>query len=59
MIDPYGDDYEDLSVITFVTTCLDISRICLSSHDQGPIDDTLERQLLKRHNEIAKGHKSL
>ena len=57
MIDPYGNDYEDLSVITFVTTCLDISRICLSSHDQGPVNKDLERNLLKRHNDIAKGVK--
>lgn len=53
MIDPYGDDYDDLSVITFVSSCLDISRICLSARDQDPVDEEFEKKLLRRHNEIA------
>lgn len=53
MIDPYGDDLEDLMVITIVTTCIEITRICLSSHDQGQVDPNMELETRHRHNQFA------
>lgn len=53
MIDPYGDDLEDLMVITIVTTCIEITRICLNSNDQGAVDEALEETLRQKHNQLS------
>jgi len=53
LIDPYGNDYEDLSVITIVTTCIEITRICLNSHNQPVVDPQLETSLHHHHNQLS------
>mmetsp|Transcript_2869 Transcript_2869/g.6752 ORF Transcript_2869/g.6752 Transcript_2869/m.6752 type:complete len:409 (+) Transcript_2869:43-1269(+) len=51
MIDPYGDDYEDIAVITIVSGCVEITRIILDTHDQDSVDKKLEANLHHLHNE--------
>ena len=57
MTDPYGDDWEDLSVITYVTTTIENCRIILESSQRYHMyhntnsdqdDDAVEEELMKR-----------
>ena len=52
MIDPFGDDYEDLSVLTYVETTLENCRIISNSyqHHSMDIDVTLEQKLRHQVN---------
>jgi len=45
MTDPFGLDWEDLSVITYVSTTLDNCRIILSTPPGDEVDPQLEKQI--------------
>lgn len=45
MIDPFGMDLEDLSVLTYVSTTIENCRIILESQDAAVVDEDLEVEL--------------
>ena len=58
-IDPFGLDFEDLSVITYVTTTIENSRIILSTPSGDAVDDILETQLSNTNNAVTLAMKPL
>mmetsp|Transcript_6345 Transcript_6345/g.8254 ORF Transcript_6345/g.8254 Transcript_6345/m.8254 type:complete len:388 (-) Transcript_6345:23-1186(-) len=45
MVDPFGDDLEDLSVMTYISSTIDNCKIILESQKQPDVDDIVEEQL--------------
>eukprot|EP00567_Pseudictyota_dubia_P006488 CAMPEP_0197440584 /NCGR_PEP_ID=MMETSP1175-20131217/7048_1 /TAXON_ID=1003142 /ORGANISM="Triceratium dubium, Strain CCMP147" /LENGTH=386 /DNA_ID=CAMNT_0042970719 /DNA_START=91 /DNA_END=1251 /DNA_ORIENTATION=- len=48
MIDPFGDDLEDLSVITYVSSTIENTRIITTQ--QTNVDDTFDKQFTKQND---------
>ena len=47
MIDPFGMDLEDLSVLTYAITTTENCRIILASQDASDVNETMELDLSK------------
>lgn len=48
MVDPFGDDFEDLSVITYVSTTIENSRIILETTEEAAADEVEEDQMFEK-----------
>ena len=55
MVDPFGDDLEDLSVITYVASAIENSRIILESHQEDDVDLVYEEELARDAVTNSKG----
>lgn len=56
MIDPFGDDYEDLSVLTYVYTTVGKCRTILDAPNQADVVPAMEEMLTKKKNDPGMGH---
>ena len=55
MVDPFGDDLEDLSVITYVATTLENCRIIADTKTQSKVDQALEEELFQKQMDETSG----
>jgi hypothetical protein len=54
MVDPYGEDLEDLSVLHYVTSAWHRSQCILHARFPETVDAAIEKQLQEKHH-ISKG----
>jgi len=54
MVDPYGDDYEDLSVLRYVQTAWKRSQLILDTKFPGAVEPQTEDKLQSQHQEASR-----